>query len=267
MRKQNRPALWFLAVGITICSSVCAHEARAQVPIAADPGASVRSREDLEELLRYYEDALISPAYSEEVKASLAVEAARVRSRLSDGDFKLGDRIVLSVQGEPSIPDTVAVQAGPMIDLGLFGQVQLHGVLRSEVEAHIRESLSTYLRNNPMVTAQGLMRVSVQGAVGAPGFYVLPADMLLSEALMAAGGPSPTAELDDLRVERGVEVMMEGEDLQEALRAGLSLDQLNMQAGDQVVVPQSTPSGGLIQNLTLILGLATTVTLLIFQVR
>jgi protein involved in polysaccharide export with SLBB domain len=151
-----------------------------------------------------------------------------------------------------------------MISLGLFGDIELDGVLRSEVEGHIREALSTYLRN-PVVTAQGLMRVSVQGAVGQPGFYVVPADMLLSETLMVAGGPGQNAKLDDLRIERGIETLMEGTDLQEALRAGLSLDQLNMQAGDQVVLPAETP-GGIWSRIGIIVGLATSLTLLIVNI-
>jgi protein involved in polysaccharide export with SLBB domain len=224
----------------------------------------VRSREDLEQILRYYEEALASPAYSDAVKEQLSVEASRIRERLRDGDFKLGDRVVLSVQGEPTLPDTVPVQAGPMISLPLFGDVSLEGVLRSEVQERITEALSVFLRN-PVVRAEGLMRVSVQGSVTRPGFYVVPADMLLSEALMVAGGPSPNADLEGLRVERGVEVLLEGDELQESLRQGLSLDQLNLQAGDQLMLPQDTP-GGFFQNAALIVGIIASVTLIIIQV-
>jgi len=254
--------LFMLAALVGIANS--AGPIAAQVPLMVDPGSSERSREDLEALLQYYEDALLSPAYSEEVKASLSVDAARVRARLRDGDFKLGDRIVLSVQGEPNIPDTLAIEAGPKVTLELFGEIPLAGVLRSEVEDRIREALSAFLRD-PVVTAQGLMRVSVQGAVGAPGFYVVPGDMLLSEAIMVAGGPTQNSALDDLRIERGVETLMEGADIQEALRAGLSLDQLNMQAGDQVLLPAETP-GGIWTRIGVIAGLATTITFLIVNV-
>lgn len=235
----------------------------AQLPTPSDPGAAVRTREDLEELLSFYEDALLSPAYSEEVKSSLALEASRIRARLEEGDFKLGDRVALFIQGEPGYPDTVAVEAGPKISLGLLGDVSLEGVLRSEVEERIAQALVGVLRV-PVVRAQGLMRVSVQGAVGQPGFYVVPADMLLSETLMVAGGPGQNAALDDLRLERGVEVLMEGDDLQEALRQGLSLDQLNMQAGDQVVLP-GAPAGGTWGTVLTVVGLATSIAFMVSQ--
>lgn len=82
------------------------------------------------------------------------------------------------------------------------------------------------------------MRLAVMGSVGQPGFYVVPADMLLSEALMAAGGPGGGADLEELRVERGSLRLIEGDELQEAMRSGRTLDQLNLQAGDQIFVPE-----------------------------
>jgi len=149
------------------------------------------------------------------------------------------DRIVLSVQGEPNLPDTVSVEAGPKIVLPLFGEISLQGVLRSEIEEHLTRELSAYIRE-PVVRANGLMRLSIQGQVGSPGFYVVPAEMLLSEALMVAGGPGGNANLDELRIERGSAELLSGEQLQEAMREGRTLDQLNLQAGDQMVLPERT---------------------------
>jgi len=169
---------------------------------------------------------------------------------------------VLYVQGEPELPDTVSVQAGPRISLPLFGDISLHGVLRSEVQEHVTEALGNFI-HDPVVQAQALMRISVQGAVGRPGFYVVPADMLLSETLMAAGGPAVAAELEDMRIERGVDVVMEGRELQEALREGLTLDQLNLQAGDQVMLPED--DGGFLDNLGIITGIVGSVGFLVFQ--
>ncbi|MDA0327666.1 MAG: polysaccharide biosynthesis/export family protein [Gemmatimonadetes bacterium] len=200
----------FLVAMTTIALTVaCAAALPAQVSFDADPGSSVRTRQDLEGLLELYEQVLQSPAYSEGVKRATRVKLERIRERLTDGDFKLGDRVVLSVEGEPGLPDTVPVQAGPMITLPLFGDIQLSGVLRSEIGMHITEALKVFIRD-PVVRAEGLMRVSVQGAVGQPGFFVVPADMLLSETLMIAGGPAPNSNLSELRIERGTELVMGG---------------------------------------------------------
>src|SRR5687768_7730988 len=95
--------------------------AAGQLPLTADPGRSVRTRADLERLLAEYDAALASPAYSEGVKRSVRADADRIRGRLRDGDFRVGDRIYVSVQGEPNYPDTLVVEPGPMIAFENFG--------------------------------------------------------------------------------------------------------------------------------------------------
>jgi len=234
----------------------------AQVP-DFDPGGSVRSRADLMRLVEEYEQALSSTAYSESVKRRIREDAETVRRRLAEGDFRVGDRVVLSVQSEPELPDTVAVEPGPMIALPLFGEISLAGVLRSEITEHLTTELSRYIRD-PVVRATGLMRLSVQGAVTQPGFYTMPAEMLLGEALMAAGGPSAGAKMDDIKIERGTRVLLEGDAVQEAIREGLTLDQLNLAAGDQISVPQASAGGGFLGTLGLVAGIVGSLTGLIF---
>ena len=232
----------------------------AQILPESDPGRSVRTRADLERLLADYESALASPAYSEGVKQAIRRDAERVRDRLRDGDFRLGDAVLLYVEGEPTLPDTVRVEAGPKIALPLFGDIPLAGVLRSEISEHLTRELARFIKD-PVVRAEALMRLSIQGQVASPGFYVVPAQILVSQALMVAGGPAAEADLDDLRIERGAQTLLSGDVLQEALREGLTLDQLNLQAGDQVVLPAQRPGiwgsvlrYGLIIGSTLLLG-------------
>jgi protein involved in polysaccharide export with SLBB domain len=214
--------------------------ASGQIPSRFSPTGAVLSRGELEALLEQYEAALASPVYSEELKQAAREGAERVRSRLEEGDFRVGDRIALTVQGEENLPDTVPVQPGPKITLPLFGEIGLEGVLRSEITDHLTQEIGRYIRN-PVVQAEGLMRLSIQGSVGSPGFYVVPADMLLSEAIMMAGGPGQTSDLEDLRVERSGQLLLDGEATQEALVEGRTLDQLSLQAGDQLVVPADEP--------------------------
>ncbi|MDH5591177.1 MAG: hypothetical protein OEZ65_14505 [Gemmatimonadota bacterium] len=235
--------------------------AGAQVLIDADPGSSIRSREDLVRLLAMYEEALESPAYSSRTKESVRSGALRIRERLELGDFQVGDRVVLSVEGE-ELPDTVLVETGPAIHLPRFGEISLAGVLRSEITGHLTQVLGRFIRD-PVVRAEGLMRLSIQGDVRAPGFFVVPADMLVTDALMVAGGPGPNANLEGLRIERGTERIFEGEELQEAMRLGRTLDQLNLRAGDQLMMPARRAGiGGTVARYALIIGSA-----VIFGVR
>ena len=207
-----------------------------------DAEGSVRSRGELERLLALDEETLASPAYSSGVKREAERNAERIRFRLREGDFRVGDRVALYVEGEPQLPDTVPVESGPLISLPLFGQISLAGVLRSEIQEHLTREISQFIRD-PVVRANGLMRLSILGLVGSPGFFVVPAELLVTEALMVAGGPAGDADLTSLRIERGSALLIGGQDLQEAMREGRTLDQLNLQAGDQIVLPERQGSG------------------------
>jgi protein involved in polysaccharide export with SLBB domain len=254
-----------LTLLLALALSAVPPSASAQLFITADPGRSVRTRADLERLLTEYDAALASPAYSDGVKASIRVDADRIRLRLRDGDFRVGDRVFVSIQGEVNYPDTVVVESGPMIALEPFGQVSLAGVLRSEISDHLTREMTRFIRA-PVVRAQGLMRLSVLGDVGQPGFYTMPAETLLGDVLMMAGGPGGNANLEELRIERAGRELYQEDQVQEALRAGLTLDQLNLEAGDQIFVPTRSTGNFLLGTVMPIVGALASTTFLLFQI-
>lgn len=236
----------------------------AQLPIASDPGRAVRTRADLERLLAEYEAAVASPAYSDGVKEAIRADADRVRSRLREGDFQIGDRVSVFIQGEVGYPDTVLVEPGPMISLQPFGDFSLAGVLRSELSDHLTKELARFIRA-PEVRAQGLMRIAVLGDVGQPGFYTMPAETLLGDVLMMAGGPGGNADLEQLRIERAGQPLYEDNEVQDALRAGLTLDQMNLEAGDQVFLPTRSTTN-LLGTILPIAGAIGSLSFLLFQI-
>ena len=238
--------------------------ASAQLFLSTDPGRSVRTRADLERLLTEYDAALASPAYSDAVKRSIRVDAERIRTRLRDGDFRVGDRVYVSIQGETNYPDTATVESGPTIALEPFGDISLAGVLRSELNDHLTTELGRFIRA-PVVRAQGLMRLSVLGDVGQPGFYTMPAETLLGDVLMMAGGPGGTAQLEELRIERAGQRLYEDEQVQQALREGLTLDQLNLEAGDQIFLPTRSTGNFIMGTVLPLVGAIASTTFLLFQ--
>ncbi len=194
------------------------------------------SREELEAVRSRFEAAARSRAYSTELREVARRQAAAVRKRLEEGDLRVGDRLYLEVEGEPTLSDTFLVDRNRTIALPDFGQVALRGLLRSELESHLKEQLSRFI-NEPVVRARTFIRISAIGEIGSPGFYTYPAELPLSETLMRLGGPTGDANLSGLWVERGNERTLEGEPLQEALRQGLTLGELEVRTGDQIVVP------------------------------
>lgn len=226
----------------------------------ADPTRSGVSREALLILLERYEQTARSAAYSDEMSRQAGVEAALIRLRLKEGDFQVGDQIALVVEGEQQLTGSFAIQDGPVLVLPGIGEIPMAGVMRSELENHLRNQLSRFI-HQPIVHAQSSIRLMMTGGIGKAGYYVLPTSALLSDALMVAGGPVPNARLDRIRVERKGEVIWEGEAVQQAIIEGRTLDRMSIRAGDQVVIPMRgdglsrllAPLGLVISTLTVLL--------------
>jgi len=163
--------------------------------------------------------------------------AAQSASLLPPDDFQVGDRILLVVEGDSMLTDTFTVVAGPAIQLPVIGAVSLAGVPRKELEAHMRRALARYLKD-PVVRARALIRVSVQGAIARPGFYAVPTDLVLADALMVAGGPIQEARVDKMRIRRNGSQIWSGPKLQAAIARGATLEELGLRAGDQIDVPR-----------------------------
>jgi len=206
--------------------------------------------------------ALTAPAYSQQIEpngnpssrqfetrehlqaqAALAEKQGRsseawlLRARLERGDFQEGDRIIVMLAGTTPTRDTLQVRSGKMIQFPQLGELSLDGVLRSELTEAVRVYLARYL-TSPSVRAIPLLPIAVLGNVGAPGYYYTPADVVLRDVIMRAGGPGPAADLAKAVIRRGGTVIWKAKEVQVALADGLSLDALHLRAGDEVYVPQ-----------------------------
>ena len=194
-----------------------------RVDTVARPSRAMATRAELEEIL-----AGKSGPVADDV-------AQQVKDRLAKGDLQPGDRVALRVVGEQTLTDTFTVTTERTLELPNMAPVSVAGVLRSELRPYLTKQLGRYIRN-PDLQAVALVRVSLVGAVGRPGFYNLPADVLTSDAIMAAGGPAEKADVTRTVVRRGGVDIMEEEEVAMAVQSGISLDQLNIQSGDEIVV-------------------------------
>lgn len=169
--------------------------------------------------------------------------------------FQVGDRILLVVEGDSMLTDTFTVVAGPAIELPVIGAVSLAGVSRKDLEPHLRQALARYLKD-PVVHARALIRLSIQGAITRPGFYAVPTDLVLADALMVAGGPIQEARVDKMRIQRNGSRIWSGSELQRAIARGATLEALGLRAGDQIDVPRGRDTESTVR---IVGGLATVV--------
>lgn len=165
--------------------------------------------------------------------------ASALRIRLRDGDFRAGDRIRLVIEGNVTQDDTVSVIAGSKVLLKDIGEIPLAGVLRSELQDHVAKQLSRYIKD-VRVRATPLVRLSVLGPVGKPGFFYVPSDIPVTEAIMRAGGPTNNADLQKSVIRRGTAELYDSRNTRTALNGGLTLDQLSLRDGDSIEVGEKT---------------------------
>ena len=164
------------------------------------------------------------------------VVGRRVTAQTRTTPFQVGDRILLHVEGDSALSDTFTVVAGPALRLPEIGEISLAGVPRANLEAHLTRELGRFIKD-PVVQARALIRVSVLGEVTRPGYYAVPVDLVLADALMVAGGATKDARVDHLRVLRGNSSLWSGNELQTQIARGATLDQLGIRAGDRIQVP------------------------------
>jgi protein involved in polysaccharide export with SLBB domain len=180
-------------------------------------------------------------------------KAAALRARLKEGDFHPGDRIRLVLDGSVTQDDTIAVVAGSRIQLKDVGEIPLAGVLRSELQAHMSTQLARYIKD-VRVRATPLVRLSVLGPVSKPGFYYMPPDITLGDAVMRAGGPVATADVNKSIIRRNTAELYDSRNTRTAMNEGLTLDQLSLRDGDSIEVGEK--SGSNWQKIVSIVGVA-----------
>ena len=137
--------------------------------------------------------------------ATVVAGVAQVSAQTPATAFQVGDRILLRVEGDSVLSDTFTVVTGPALRLPNVGEIKLAGVRRGEVTR--------------------------------PGYYAVPIDLVLADALMLAGGATQHARVDRLSIVRGNSAVWSGNKLQTEIARGATLDQLGIRAGDRIQVP------------------------------
>jgi len=188
----------------------------------------------------------------------LVAESTVVRMRLDQGDFRVGDRVLLTVQDpaplrnaaadrgavkseEQQLSDTFTVGGGQELLLPVVGTVSLKGALRSELQPIVAREIARLIRD-PVVHARALLSVGVTGEVARPGYYAVPGDAVVAMLLTAAGGPTKDAEMNKLKLDRAGKTLWEGKECRRAIAEGRTLEDLRVQAGDQLIVPTNKHS-------------------------
>ena len=192
-----------------------------------------------------------------EQRAELQAAEQR-RATLGSSPLRVGDRIVVEVDGEETLTDTFTVKTGVAIDLPVIGEVKLAGVTRDKVEERLTEEIGKYIKQ-PLVTAHTLVRVAVLGEVERAGYFALPSDALLADALNEAGGPPTDADMGKIQIMRGGKIVQQGTPLRRAIASGRTIDEVGMEAGDELVIPRRPDAERTARILSLVVAIPLTI--------
>lgn len=191
------------------------------------------SRAELTAAAQQAERAAMSSGGADQTKSRLI--AASIRQRLTNGDFTPGDRIVLYYISDIPHTDTLVVRAGPTLQLPARASLSLAGVLRSELKEKVEAEVLKYIKAVE-IEVTPLTRLGVLGEVARPGYFALRSDVPLADAIMLAGGPTATADVERSMIRRGNTEFRSADETRQAMSRGLTIDQFGLTAGDEIVI-------------------------------
>jgi polysaccharide export outer membrane protein len=128
---------------------------------------------------------------------------------MADAKLGVGDVFEVKVAGEPDLTGTFQVTDDGTFNFPLIGRVTAQGKRAIEIEADIQSRLADGYLKHPFVqvrvTEFNSRKVSVLGEVKSPGTFAYTQNMSIIEAVTKAGGFTPMARKNAVRVTRTVE--------------------------------------------------------------
>jgi hypothetical protein len=235
------------------------------VPVTYGDGRRAQAtRAELEATLVEIGEVVSSPGYSGRLRDARRREADLIRERLQAGDLQVGDQIDLTVLGETQFTGIFLVGAGQVLSLPGMPDISLKGVLRAEAQDYLTEQLRRQIRD-PRIQVRTSVRLTFNGAVARPGFYQVPADIMPTDAVMAAaGGFAGGGDPNRMVVRRQGREIWSREAFQGAILRGMTLDQMNLRTSDEILVEARNPPP--ITAIMAGLGFVSSMAFLIFRV-
>jgi len=266
-----------LVAGLLALGGVTSGEAQTASP-AAYSHRLTQTRADLEQLLGRLVGMAQTHRYEQGVSpAFVSAETTYIQRRLTEGDFHVGDRVLITVEdpeppetmsataagksSERQLSDTFTVGSAQELRLPQVGVVSLRGVLRAELEPRLTQEIAHYIRD-PVVRARALVGLALAGELTRPGYYSVPADAVIPAVLMAAGGTTHEGKLSKLKIQRNGKTIWQGDALRRAIAAGSTVDDLELRPGDAIVVPRGGSLAGVYgpaQLVAVLLGIPVTI--------
>jgi len=153
-----------------------------------------------------------------------------------------GDTLEISVLGEDDLSREVLVEPDGHLNFPLAGTIAVRDKSVTEIQKELVQKLTLFITdpvvNVALVNNQG-NAIFVIGKVQHPGQYVVRRNIDVLQALSLAGGLTPFAQEDEIKILRrvGSEVKTFDFDYDEVIDGGNLQQNILLKAGDTVTVP------------------------------
>jgi polysaccharide export outer membrane protein len=151
------------------------------------------------------------------------------------GVLRPGDLLDVTVYRQPELSSKYLIDARGMLQIPGLPLIQAAGLDPLVVKDRIIQVLRTLGFDNPQLSVQPQIRVSVLGEIKTPGLYPVEPGTTLLQLVTLAGGPVGRADL------RRVNVVRDGRRFEVDLQAGLSgsaAGRITLISNDLVVIPK-----------------------------
>lgn len=141
------------------------------------------------------------------VLACLAVFSIDVVHAQNESTYRLGsgDKVRVSVFGEPDLSGEFEVDGSGSISLPLIGEIYVQGMSIGDVSEAVESELLQGYLVNPQVSVEVLnyRPFFILGEVNAPGSYAYVNGLTVLNAVALAGGYTPRARKSEIELQRG----------------------------------------------------------------
>jgi len=229
-----------VAFGILALSIGAGAQTTAPATPIPTPASVSPQRSTLKEAAENFEKAARTEKDANK-RAEYLWQAQVIRKRLAEGDFQTGHRVLLFIAGDSVLSDTFTVMSDQKLQLPNLPEISLAGILDSELQGYLATQLAKYIRN-PSIRVEAMLRVQVSGDVAKPGFYSIRTDTPVTDVVMNAGGPSPSAEMSKMELRRGSTTVVHRGGIQTAIQKELTMSDIGARSGDELYVPEKPGS-------------------------
>jgi polysaccharide export outer membrane protein len=161
----------------------------------------------------------------------VATGTARAQSAPTSEGLNPGDQVRILVWRNTELSGDFTVAANGTLMHPLYREVQVTGIPMTTVEDRLRTFLTRYT-TNPQFVISPLVKILISGEVRTPNVYSVPPETTVSQAIVLAGGPTATAQINHIRLLRDrTEISID------LSRADSQAASLQIRSGDQILIP------------------------------